>query len=166
MVSLFRSVLWLWLPIALLLHLPASAQGVEAANGGEDSVVAFTVIAHPDVSVDNLDLDDLRALLLGNQRFWPGGLRVHLVIDGQRDGAARRAWIEDTTAMSEVQYTQYWIGMVFRGRATTAPHSVPDAATATALVAALPGAISIIQAPLSTDQVQVLGFLDDLLADR
>jgi hypothetical protein len=89
-----------------------------------------------------------------------------LVIDGRRDGDARRAWIEDTIAMSEVQYTQYWIGMVFRGRATTAPHSVPDKATATALVAALPGAISIIQSPPSTDQVQVLAFLDDLLADR
>jgi hypothetical protein len=166
MVNQFRTVLWLLLPIALLLYGPASAQGVGAANGDAASVAEFTVIAHPDVGVEDLDLDDLRVLLLGNQRFWPGGLRVHLVIDGRRDGAARRAWIRDVTGMTDVQHTQYWIGMVFRGRATTAPHAVPDTATALALVASLPGAISIIDASPSTDQVQVLGLVDDLLAER
>ena len=68
--------------------------------------------------------------------------------------------------MTEVQYSQYWIGMVFRGRATTAPHVVPDTATATALVAALPGAISIVDRKPTSDEVRLLGNLDELLESR
>lgn len=159
-----RSGLWVALFLfsvgVLMTPSPVAAQSDEASEQ------AVTIIAHPDVGTKGLDFDDLRALLLGNQRFWPGGLRVHLVIDGRRESEARRVWIEDITAMTDVQYTQYWIGMVFRGRATTAPHVVQDNHTAIALVASLPGAISVIHGPPSTDRVRVLGTVDDFLSER
>lgn len=153
------AVLWLS-AVGLMTSSTVAAQSEGASEP------AVTVIAHPEVSVDKIEFDDLRALLLGNQRFWPGGLRVHLVIDGTRGSEARRVWIEDITAMTDVQYTQYWIGMVFRGRATTAPHVVPDQATAVALVAALPGAISIIEGKPATDLVQILGEVDGVLSGQ
>ena len=146
--------------------LPAVAQTGVYSSEGEESEDVVSIIAHPDVQIDDLRFDDLRALLLGKQRFWPGGDRVHLVIDGRSDSEARRVWIEEVTAMTDVQYAQYWIGMVFRGRATTAPHEVPDPNTAVALVAALPGSISIVQGVPSTEQVRILGVVEDVIAER
>jgi len=144
----------------------SNAQGTDTSKTGPYIEQDLWVIAHPEVTTDTLNERQLRTILLGNKRFWSGGEAIHLVIDGRADSLARAAWIEDLTAMTEVQYSQYWIGMVFRGRATTAPHVVPDTATATALVAALPGAISIVDRKPSSDEVRLLGKLDDLLEDR
>ena len=134
----------------------ASAQQQDGLNWNQDQDEPIAVIAHPDVPVEYLEFVDLRSILLGNQRFWPGGERIHLVIDGRTDSPARAFWIEEITAMSEVQFTQYWIGMVFKGRANTAPHSVPESRTAVALVSSLPGALSVIESELATSQVKLI----------
>jgi hypothetical protein len=104
----------------------------------------LAVVVHPAVPVSNVSLTELRDLVLGNQRFWKTGLRVELVVRAvpspERDGFVVRL-----SGMSEIQFQQYWIGQVFRGRATSAPRAVPDPATAVALVAALPGALSLVE---------------------
>ena len=167
MVALRSSIglLFLWWGLALGSG-GAWAQTTETAQTPQAKPAEVWVIAPPDVPVSTLTERELRTILLGNRRFWSGGAAIHLVIDGRADSRARTAWIDDLTAMTEVQYSQYWIGMVFRGRATTAPHVVPDTATATALVAALPGAISIVDRKPTSDEVRLLGKLDDLLESR
>ena len=158
------TILSLWL--GLLVVGAYSADGVAKTEETPSAVATsgLVVIAHPAVTTKDLDRTSLRALLMGNRQFWSGGQKVHLVIDGREGSEARTAWIERVTGMSDVQYTQYWVGMIFRNRATTAPHAVPDEAVATALVAGLPGAISIVEASSVTDGVQVLGRVDDLLS--
>ena len=146
--------------------MSAVAQDARLGDSGRFVENDLWVIAHPDVPAQDLTERQLRTILLGNQRFWPGGERIHLVIDGQAGGLARRAWIEDLTNMTEVQYAQYWIGMVFRGRAITAPHAATDTALATGLVAALPGSISIVEGEPTSEGVQVLGALDDIMSQR
>ena len=167
MVALRGSIglLFLWWGLALGSG-GAWAQTTNSAQTTQANPAEVWVIAHPDVPVSTLTERELRTILLGNKRFWSGGAAIHLVIDGRAGSPARSAWIDDLTAMTEVQYSQYWIGMVFRGRATTAPHVVPDTATATALVAALPGAISIVDRKPTSDEVRLLGKLDDLLESR
>lgn len=158
--SIGRFLLWLGLAAG---SGNAWAQTTETPQVTEANSAEVWVIAHPDVPTSTLTERELRTILLGNKRFWSGGVAIHLVIDGRAESPARTAWIEELTSMTEVQYSQYWIGMVFRGRATTAPHVVPDATTATALVAALPGAISIVDRKPTSDGVRILGTLDELL---
>ncbi|MDG1478788.1 MAG: hypothetical protein P8R54_04320 [Myxococcota bacterium] len=138
----------------LFLSYPSSAvaDGVPALYSESSSVY---VIVHPEVDLDVIDFDELRAILLGKNRYWSGGEQIQLVINGRPDSTARQVWLEDVTEMSEMHYTQYWVGMVFRGRALSAPHIVPDIETAMALVAALPGAISLVDGR-PTSGVQVL----------
>ena len=65
------------------------------------------VIVHPEVGLDAIDYDELRAILLGKSRYWAGGEQIQLVIKGRPDSTARQVWLEDVTEMSEIHYTHY-----------------------------------------------------------
>lgn len=138
--------------LTVLSMVSLAFSGKSTAMAAEPSVLLFEsqsiyVIVHPDVPLETLDDDELRSILLGKKRYWSGGEAIRLIINSNPDNIARRFWLEDVIEMSEIQYTQYWVGMVFRGRALNAPHVVPDSQTAMALVAALPGSISLIEIP-------------------
>ena len=157
-VSSLMRALWLW----LLVCLCSSASAQTDVSG---DTPATWVIAHSSVPIDSMAVDELRSILLGNQKFWPGGQRIHLIIDGRYDSAARSIWIDQITEMSEVQFTQYWIGMVFKGRANSAPHTVPDRQTAVGLTSALPGAISVVEKGDLNGSVKQLHIVYDSNAD-
>lgn len=114
------------------------------ARAGTDPARAVVVIVHPSVPSKGLAYAELRDIVLGKQRYWSGDSRVELVVSGA-PSLERRWWVEEISAMSEVQFRQYWIGEVFRGRATSAPRAVPDRRTAVALVGVIPGAIAIVE---------------------
>ena len=144
--------------LGLLLGLVApSAQALPAAAPAPPvaAAPAIAVVVHAGVPATGLSLPALRTILLGNQRFWSAALRVEVLIDAGPT-AARRTFVQQLSGMSEVQFQQYWIGQVFRGRATHAPRAVPDRATALALVAALPGAIALVEAGEIPPAVRVL----------
>ncbi len=121
------------------------------ANAGSASTVApvasaaVMVIVHPSVTRATLTVAELRDILLGNQRFWERNVRTELYVVGT-PSAERTWWVERLSGMSEIQFRQYWIGQVFRGRATSAPRAVPDRQTAIALVGAVPGALALVSA--------------------
>jgi hypothetical protein len=134
------------LSVPLLLFVPHA----EAAFA-----TPLAVVVHPAVPVSNVSLAELRDLVLGNQRFWKTGLRVELVVRAV-PSPEREGFVVRLSGMSEIQFQQYWIGQVFRGRATSAPRAVPDPATAVALVAALPGALSLVETTGVGSSVRVL----------
>jgi hypothetical protein len=136
---------------------PLAPARAEAAEG------TVAVVVHPDVPVTGVTLDELRDLVLGNQRFWRTGLRVELIV-GAVASLERSAFVGRLSGMSEIQFQQYWIGQVFRGRATSAPRAVPDARTALALVATLPGALALVDASVTDPRVRVVA-VDGLRPD-
>jgi hypothetical protein len=129
--------------VAQLAVAPAAAaEPVREAPAPAAPVMVAVVNAG--VPVDGVSLAALRGLLLGNQRFWGGTLRVEVIVEAGPT-PARRMYVEQLLGMSEIQFQQYWIGQVFRGRATHAPRAVPGRDTALALLAALPGALAIVE---------------------
>jgi hypothetical protein len=113
------------------------------------------VVVHPDAGVGQLTRDELQAFLLGTRRFWPNGARVELIIRGSP--SMERTWhIERLCDMTEPRFRQYWIGMVFRGRATAPPRPLPSSQAVVASVAAIPGAIALVDASAVTAGVRVL----------
>jgi hypothetical protein len=113
------------------------------------------VIVHPGVKRTSLTVSELREIVLGNQRFWEGNVRTELYVVGPAS-LERTWWVERLSGMSEIQFKQYWIGQVFRGRATSAPRAVPDRPTAIALVGAVPGALALVQAGAVPPTVRVV----------
>ena len=128
--------------VGLLALVAASGARAQASVGADGDIL---VVVSADLDATALTRSELRELVLGNRRFWRSGLRVELVV-ASSPSPERRMFVERLSAMSELQFQQYWIGQVFRGRASSAPRAAPDRATALALVEALPGAIALVPA--------------------
>ena len=142
--------------IALQLVLPARTLA-------ESTDVA--VIVHRDVPVDSLTLSELRRLVLGDREFWPGSLRVTLLIRApvanERDVILRAI-----CQMTEAQFRQHWIGKVFRADAAVAPKIVYSTEMAIDMANRIPGAIAFLDASRATRTMKVVRIDGKLPGDR
>jgi hypothetical protein len=141
-------------PIAVVLAILCAAALVIAparAQGQPD----IAVIVHPDVGVDDLSFADLRRILTGDREFWPSGTRVTIFMRApvarERDVAVR-----DVCQMTEAQFRQHWIGKVFRADVPSGPKIVYSNESAIEQVSRSPGAIGLVQAPVTAKNVKVL----------
>jgi hypothetical protein len=103
------------------------------------------VVVHPDVPVDSLTTADLRRLVLGDRGFWPGSLRVTLLIRAPV-AHERDVVLKNICEMTEAQFRQHWIGKVFRADTAVAPKIVYSSEMAVDLVNRMAGAIAFIDA--------------------
>jgi len=129
----------------LMPLLIAAATIVCGAPALAQSAGGIAVVVHPDVPVDNMSLAELRRMVLGDREFWPGGVRVTLLI---RAPVARErdAVVKDLCQMTEAQFRQHWIGKVFRADTALTPKIVYSTAMALDLVNATPGAVTFVDA--------------------
>jgi ABC-type phosphate transport system substrate-binding protein len=139
----------------------SSATAAGLAAGEQPKAVA--VVVHPRISVDNLSMADLRKVMLGDRQYWTPSLRVTLLIRApvarERDVVLKKIY-----RMTEAQYRQYWIAKVFRAEAPSSPKVVYSNQSATEIVAALPGAISFVdatQVPKGLKVLKIDGHLPD-----
>jgi hypothetical protein len=123
---------------------PAVAQGTDIA-----------VVVHPGVSADNLSLADLRRILTGDREFWPGGDRVTIFIRAPI-ARERDVIVKDICQMTEAQFRQHWIGKVFRADVPSAPRIAYSNESTIEQVARTPGAIGLVQAPVTAKNVKVI----------
>lgn len=142
--------------LALLLATWVVVVGVGDASSTADSEgMPVMVVVNESVPTKNLGMDELRQIALGARRFWPGGIRVELIVEaGETPG--RRAFVSRVSGMSELQFQQYWIGRVFNQRATRAPRAAPDRRLALAMVSAIPGSLTLVSDGVLPPNTRVL----------
>lgn len=148
-------------PILLLAAFTASraagtSGGTEAASRPAGSgEMAVAVIVHPDLGVDDLSFPELRRIYLGDRQFWPGEVRVTLLVpaSGSRE---REVLLRRLYERSEPQYRHYWIAKVFRTEAVGAPKTASSVEMAARLVRAIPGAVALVGASGIPPGVKVL----------
>jgi ABC-type phosphate transport system substrate-binding protein len=111
-----------------------------ARTGGD-----IAVVVHPDTPVENISLEDVRQVFMGDKQYWNAKLPVVLLV---RAPVARERDIVVNVIyqMNEVQFKRYWIAKIFRAEAATAPKIVYSNDMAQDLVAAIPGAIAFMAA--------------------
>lgn len=167
MVTPIRSLLCRWLALGAILRVGLTAglstglllvapHPVEAAVEAEPpaSEAPYVVIVHPSSHPEEVNQRMLREIALGKVRFWRPQEPIQLIIEPS--GGARDIWTRDLAGMNSTQFTQYWMGLAFQGRATIGPRVVPDVRTAVAMVAALPGSIAIVPASEVDGRVQAV----------
>jgi ABC-type phosphate transport system substrate-binding protein len=133
-----------------LLWVVAVAALTPAATAQDNDVA---VIVNPRNPVANLTLGDLRKILMGEKRSWPNGARVQLIV-GPPGSHERRTMLR-LMGMSESEYKQYWTAQVFRGDADAEPVAVPSFGMVKEAVRVYPGAITLIDAGLLRDGMDV-----------
>src|SRR5262245_50456934 len=113
------------------------------------------VVAHPDVSVDNLTMGELRRIVLGDREFWPASLRITLLLRAPV-AHERDVVLKVVCQMTEAQFRQHWIGKVFRAETALAPKIAYSNEMAIDLVSRVPGAIAFVDASQVTRGLKVI----------
>jgi len=124
-----------------------------AASLSENTDVAVAV--HRDVPVDGLSMAELRRIVVGDREFWPGSIRVTLLLRAPVSHE-RDVVLNNLSQMSEAQFRQHWIGKVFRADTAVAPKIVYSPEMSVDLVNRMPGAITFIDFSSATRSLKVL----------
>lgn len=128
---------------------------VLAVGPGQAMSGDIAVVVRQDNPLDNLSLNEVRSLLLGERQSWNGKLRVTLLV---REPAARErdVVLKVIYRMTESQFRQYWISKVFRAEAASGPKIVYSNEMAVELVAVIPGSIAFIDATQVPRSLKIL----------
>jgi hypothetical protein len=117
-------------------------QCVRAQNERNSSIA---VVVNPDTLVNDLSLEEVRKIFLGERQYWTSKLPVVLLVRSpmtrERDIVLRVIY-----QMDEVQFKRYWIAKIFRAESASAPKIVYSNDMANELAAAIPGAIAFMDA--------------------
>jgi ABC-type phosphate transport system substrate-binding protein len=116
---------------AIVAPAPSAAQGM-------------AVIVHPSTPIDNLSFDEMRRVFLGERQYWNADMPVVLIVRAPV-ALERQVVLEKIYRMTESQFKQYWIARIFRAETVSTPKVVYSNQTINELVAAIPGAISLVR---------------------
>ena len=99
------------------------------------------VIVNPNSQVSNVSLIDLRKILAGEKRTWPGGIPIKLIM--RAPGCHPRQALLKLMGMSEDEYKRYWEAQTLRGEADSEPFAAPSLGMALEATKVFPGAITM-----------------------
>lgn len=100
------------------------------------------VVVNPNNPVTNLSVIDLRKILSGQKRSWPGGTPVKIIVRGP--GCLERVVLLRILGMSEGEYKQYWTSRIFAGDVDAEPMIVPSFGMTKEAANVFPGAIALV----------------------
>ena len=137
--------------ILLLVLCVAFVSPTLRAQAGGD----VAVVVHSGVPVDDLSINDLRRMVLGDRTFWPGGMRITLLIRAPI-AHERYVLLNSLCQMSEAQFRQHWIAKVFRAETPLAPKVISSNEVAMEMVNRFPGAITFVDASQVNKSLKVM----------
>jgi ABC-type phosphate transport system substrate-binding protein len=100
------------------------------------------VVVNPKNPVTNVTRFDLRKIFAGEKQTWSGGLAIKVVV--RVPGAYERVVLLRLLGMSESEYKQHWIALVFHGDAQAEPVAVFSNGMQKEAIVAFPGAIALV----------------------
>ena len=115
----------------------------------------LAIIVNKSSQVGDISVATLRKLFLAEQKYWPNGRRVTVVMrePGQSE---RSAVLQQVYHMSNRDYERYFLRAEFAGEAQGAPKSVSSAAGVRKFIYNVPGAIGYVRASEVDDSVKVV----------
>ena len=140
----------------------AAAEGASEITQSPDRPVA--IVVHPDTGVSDLTMQELRAIFLAEQQYWPDKSRIVLLV--RAPAAYERTFVLSRIyQMSEAEFRRYWIAKMFRAEVPSGPRVVFSTNMALGLVTAIPGSIAFMLASDVGPDVKVLR-IDGKLPDE
>ena len=106
---------------------------------------AVAIVAHPQVAIDDLSLNQLKSIFLAEQQYWPDRTRITLLVRAAQ-APERDLILNEIYGMSEDRYRQYWIAKMFRSEVASGPKIVFSTDMLRDLVTVIPGSIGFVPA--------------------
>jgi ABC-type phosphate transport system substrate-binding protein len=90
-----------------------------------------------------LSAADLRNIYLGRMTRWKNGHRIAVIVRPATSDA-ERAFLARLVRMSDIDFSQHWLGVIFRGEAPSPPQVIASAESVEKAVAANPDSIAFL----------------------
>lgn len=146
-------ILGLVLAVLLLQARPYGAAGAKpATTGGEEGLAIIVNQSNP---IDDLSLNELRTVFLGERSHWPNGRRITLVMMDQGQ-LERKAVLRDVCRMSETEFGRHFLQGLFTGEVFVSPKTLSTPTGVRKFVFNVPGAIGYVRASDVDDTVKVI----------
>ena len=94
----------------------------------------------------DISAGDLRRIFLGEISRWANGRRI-IVFVRSSETQEGRLFLDRLIRMSDIDYSQWWLGAVFRGRSANPPRVVASDDAMVKAVAMTPDAIGLVAVP-------------------
>ena len=117
--------------------------------------IRLAIVVSPDVSVRNFSPGDLRRVFLGQISRWPNGHRITIFVPPPSSPEGH-LFLDRVVRMSDIDYSQWWIGAVFRGDASATPRVIDGSHAMVRSVVMTPDAIGLVAFPSVTPDVTVV----------
>jgi len=124
----------------------------QAESASEQSLAIIVNLSNP---VDNLSLQDLRTVFLGERSHWPNGRRITLVMlePGQPE---RKAVLRTIYHMNESDFSRHFLQGLFTGEVFVSPKTLANPVGVRKFVFNVPGAIGYVRAADVDGTVKVI----------
>jgi ABC-type phosphate transport system substrate-binding protein len=130
-----------------------------SSRGEEPRPASVSIVVSAKNPMRDISAGDLRRIFLGEISRWRNGHRIILFVRPM-DSAEGRLFLDHLVRMSDIDYSQWWLGAVFRGRVSSAPRVVRSVDEMMRVVSVTPDAIGFVGAPTSTDPGVVVLMVD------
>ena len=127
----FSSLLASWL-LATVVSTTAFAQAGDIA-----------VVVNQNNHVSAVTTAELRKIFRGERRSWAVGLPVRLIV--LPAGTPEHDAILKILGMTDHEYKEYWLALVFRGEVESEPTNVPSLGMQMEALSVFPGAITLVK---------------------
>ena len=117
-----------------------------AVGAAEPPPARITFLVSARNTMRDISAGDLRRIFLGEISRWANGHRI-IVFVRSSETPEGRLFLDRLVRMSDIDYSQWWLGAVFRGRSANPPRVLPSDEAMVKAVAATPDAIGFVAAP-------------------
>jgi ABC-type phosphate transport system substrate-binding protein len=149
---------WMIAAVAVLLAELSPHATVRAGASSPPSATSdqdLAIIVNQSNPVDNLSLQDLRIVFLGERSHWPNGRRITLVM--MEPGLPeRRAVLREIYRMNETDFRRHFLQGLFTGEVFVSPKTLASPVGVRKFVFNVPGAIGYVRASDADDTVKVI----------
>jgi ABC-type phosphate transport system substrate-binding protein len=122
-----------------------AARAVVDAQESPQAEQSLAVIVNRSNPVDNLSIQELRTVFLGERSHWPNGRRITLVMmePGQPE---RSAVLREVYRMNENDFSRHFLQGLFTGEVFVSPKTLATSVGVRKFVFNVPGAIGYVRA--------------------
>jgi len=141
--------------VLLLVAGSFAGAGVAASPQGEANLESIAIIVNQSNPVDNLSLQELRTVFLGERSHWPNGRRITLVMM-ESSQPERKIVLREIYHMNETDFNRHFMQGVFTGEVFVSPKTLATPVGVRKFVFNVPGAIAYVRASDVDDTVKVV----------
>jgi len=141
----------------------ARAAGEPQGSAPPDQTLA--IVVNQSNPVDNLTMQELRTVFLGERSHWSNGRRITLVMmePGQPE---RRAMLREIYRMNESDFSRHFLQGLFTGEVFVSPKTLATPVGVRKFVFNVPGAIGYVRTSDVDDTVKVIRVDGHLPGDK